>query len=81
MYMKTILRTGLMSMDPVTGYVKAYVGGPDFSHFQYDMVARGKRQIGSTAKPFPLYYGHGAGGYTLFDVQQHAAGLRQLGTA
>ncbi len=52
MYMKTILRTGLMSMDPVTGYVKAYVGGPDFSHFQYDMVSRGKRQIGSTAKPF-----------------------------
>lgn len=52
LYMKTILRTGLMSMDPVTGYVKAYVGGPDFTHFQYDMVARGKRQIGSTAKPF-----------------------------
>lgn len=52
MYMKTILRTGLMSMDPATGYVKAYVGGPDFSHFQYDMVSRGKRQIGSTAKPF-----------------------------
>ncbi|MCM1369316.1 MAG: transglycosylase domain-containing protein [Candidatus Amulumruptor caecigallinarius] len=52
MYMKTILRTGLMSMDPVTGYVKAYVGGPDFKHFQYDMVSRGKRQIGSTAKPF-----------------------------
>lgn len=51
-YMKTILRTGLMSMDPVTGYVKAYVGGPDFNHFQYDMVSRGKRQIGSTAKPF-----------------------------
>lgn len=52
LYMKTILRTGLMSMDPVTGYVKAYVGGPDFTHFQYDMVSRGKRQIGSTAKPF-----------------------------
>ncbi len=52
MYMKTILRCGMMSMDPVTGYVKAYVGGPDFSHFQYDMVSRGKRQIGSTAKPF-----------------------------
>ena len=51
-YMKSILRTGLMSMDPATGYVKAYVGGPDFSHFQYDMVSRGKRQIGSTAKPF-----------------------------
>lgn len=52
MYMKTVLRTGLMSMDPVTGHVKAYVGGPDFTHFQYDMVSRGKRQIGSTAKPF-----------------------------
>ncbi len=52
LYMKTILRTGLMSMDPVTGHVKAYVGGPDFTHFQYDMVSRGKRQIGSTAKPF-----------------------------
>lgn len=52
LYMKTILRTGLMSMDPRTGYVKAYVGGPDFTHFQYDMVSRGKRQIGSTAKPF-----------------------------
>lgn len=52
LYMKTVLRTGLMSMDPNTGYVKAYVGGPDFTHFQYDMVSRGKRQIGSTAKPF-----------------------------
>lgn len=52
LYMKSILRTGLMSMDPVTGYVKAYVGGPDFSFFQYDMVSRGKRQVGSTAKPF-----------------------------
>ena len=52
MYMKTILRTGLMSMDPVTGSVKAYVGGPDFEWFQYDMAGYGKRQIGSTMKPF-----------------------------
>lgn len=52
LYMKSILRTGLMSMDPHNGYVKAYVGGPDFKWFQYDMVSRGKRQIGSTAKPF-----------------------------
>lgn len=52
LYMKSILRTGLMSMDPTTGYVKAYVGGPDFQWFQYDMVSRGRRQIGSTAKPF-----------------------------
>lgn len=52
LYMKSILRTGMMSMDPVSGYVKAYVGGPDYSYFQYDMVSRGRRQIGSTAKPF-----------------------------
>ena len=52
LYMKSILRTGMMSMDPMTGYVKAYVGGPDFNYFQYDMVSRGRRQIGSTAKPF-----------------------------
>lgn len=52
LYMKSILRTGFMSMDPNTGYVKAYVGGPDFMYFQYDMASRGRRQIGSTAKPF-----------------------------
>lgn len=52
LYMKSILRTGMMAMDPQTGYVKAYVGGPDFQFFQYDMVSRGRRQIGSTAKPF-----------------------------
>ncbi len=52
LYMRSILRVGLMSMDPHNGYVKAYVGGPDFYHFQYDMVSTGKRQIGSTAKPF-----------------------------
>lgn len=52
LYMKTILRTGMMSMDAATGHVKAYVGGPDFNYFQYDMVSKGRRQIGSTAKPF-----------------------------
>lgn len=52
LYMKSILRTGMMSMDPVSGEVKAYVGGPSFNYFQYDMVSRGRRQIGSTAKPF-----------------------------
>lgn len=52
LYMKSILRTGMMAMDPQNGYVKAYVGGPDFQFFQYDMVSRGRRQIGSTAKPF-----------------------------
>jgi penicillin-binding protein 1A len=43
-------------MDPVTGYVKAYVGGPNFSFFQYDMVSTGRRQIGSTVKPFLYTY-------------------------
>ena len=52
LYVKTFLRTGFMSMDPRNGHVKAYVGGPDFRFFQYDMVSIGRRQIGSTIKPF-----------------------------
>ena len=52
LYAKSILRCGMMSMDPTTGYVKAYVGGPDFDHFSYDMVSVGRRQIGSTMKPY-----------------------------
>jgi penicillin-binding protein 1A len=51
-YMKSFLRTGFMVMDPRTGAVKAYVGGPNYHYFQYDMVNSGKRQIGSTIKPF-----------------------------
>lgn len=51
-YYKHFLRTGFMSMDPITGHVKAYVGGPNFTHFQYDMAMVGRRQIGSTVKPF-----------------------------
>lgn len=51
-YQKFFLRAGFMSMDPRTGYVKAYVGGPDFTNFQYDMVTSGRRQVGSTIKPF-----------------------------
>ncbi len=49
---KGFLRAGFMAMNHVTGHVKAYVGGPDFNFFQYDMVNKGKRQIGSTIKPF-----------------------------
>ena len=41
-----------MSMDPHTGYIKAWVGGPNFKHFKYDMVKKGTRQVGSTFKPF-----------------------------
>lgn len=51
-YYKSFLRTGMMSMDPQTGHVKAWVGGMNYRHFQYDMVNQGKRQIGSTFKPF-----------------------------
>lgn len=56
LYTKSFLRTGFMSMDPLTGFVKAYVGGPDFRFFQYDMVSTGRRQIGSTIKPFLYTY-------------------------
>ena len=52
LYYKTLLRTGFMAMDARTGYVKAYVGGIDFVRLQYDMVTSGRRQIGSTMKPF-----------------------------
>lgn len=51
-WLKTYLRCGFLSMDPLTGYVKAYVGGPDFAHFQYDMATMGRRQVGSTVKPY-----------------------------
>lgn len=51
-YIKSFLRAGFMSMDPRNGAVKAYVGGVDFTHFTYDMATQGRRQVGSTIKPF-----------------------------
>lgn len=51
-YYKHFLRAGFMSMDPITGYVKAYVGGPNYNYFQYDMAMVGRRQVGSTIKPY-----------------------------
>lgn len=51
-YLKSFLRSGFMAMDPHNGQVKAYVGNVDFQYFQYDMVNTGRRQIGSTIKPF-----------------------------
>ena len=51
-YYKRFLRTGFMVMENETGSVKAYVGGTDFSHFQYDMCTQGRRQVGSTIKPY-----------------------------
>jgi penicillin-binding protein 1A len=51
-YHKFFLRTAIMSMDPRNGHVKAYVGGPNYNQFKFDMVSQGRRQIGSTVKPF-----------------------------
>lgn len=56
LYAKSYLRAGFMAMDPRNGYVKAYVGGPNFSAFQYDMVSTGRRQVGSTIKPLLYTY-------------------------
>ncbi|WP_417238369.1 penicillin-binding protein 1A [Bizionia sp.] len=51
-YYKKFLHPGMMSMDPLTGHVKAWVGGMNYRHFQYDHVKQSKRQVGSTFKPF-----------------------------
>ncbi len=51
-YNKLMLRNAMMSMEPKTGHIKAWVGGIDFDHFKYDQVKMGTRQVGSTAKPF-----------------------------
>lgn len=51
-YYKSLLRASMVSIDPHTGHVKAWVGGPHFKHFKFDMVKKGKRQVGSTFKPF-----------------------------
>ena len=69
-YYKHFLRAGFMSMDPVTGYVKAYVGGPNFNYFQYDMAMVGRRQVGSTVKPY-LYTLAMENGFSPCDQMRH----------
>lgn len=66
-YYKSFLRTGFISMDAHTGAVKAYVGGMNFTHFQYDMAMTGRRQVGSTIKPL-LYSLAMENGFTPCDV-------------
>ncbi|MCD7711000.1 MAG: transglycosylase domain-containing protein [Porphyromonadaceae bacterium] len=66
-YCKTLLRTGMMSIDTQSGHVKAYVGGIDFHRFKYDMVSGSRRQVGSTIKPF-LYTLAMEEGYTPCDL-------------
>lgn len=69
-YYKHFLRAGFMSMDPFTGYVKAYVGGPNYSYFQYDMAMKGRRQVGSTIKPY-LYTLAMENGFSPCDEARH----------
>ena len=69
-YYKHFLRAGFMSMDPVTGYVKAYVGGPNFNYFQHDMAMKGRRQVGSTIKPY-LYTLAMENGFSPCDETRH----------
>lgn len=51
-YYKSILRASLIAMEPSTGHIRAYIGGPDYRYFKYDNARQGKRQVGSTIKPF-----------------------------
>ena len=69
-YYKFFLRAGFMSMDPRSGYVKAYVGGPNYHYFQYDMAMVGRRQVGSTIKPF-LYTLAMENGFSPCDEVRH----------
>ncbi|MBP1618738.1 MAG: glycosyltransferase family 51, candidate bifunctional family beta-glycosyltransferase/PBP [Bacteroidetes bacterium] len=71
-YQKTFLRSGFMALNPKNGNVKAYVGNVNFAYFQYDMVNTGRRQIGSTIKPF-LYSLAMEEGMTPCDQMMHVA--------
>lgn len=79
LYEKMFLRAGFMSMDPISGQIKAYVGGPNFKFFQYDMAGVGRRQIGSTVKPFLYTYAFEEG-YTPCDTFLNAQPTIQLPT-
>jgi penicillin-binding protein 1A len=63
-YYKLMLRNAVMSMEPQTGYIRAWVGGTNFTHFKYDQVKMGTRQVGSTAKPFTYAVAIGNGGFS-----------------
>ncbi|WP_276359119.1 transglycosylase domain-containing protein [Daejeonella sp. H1SJ63] len=63
-YYKLMLRNAVMSMEPQTGYIRAWVGGTNYTHFKYDQVKMGTRQVGSTAKPFTYAVAIGNGGYS-----------------
>ena len=76
-YYKKFLRSSLVSIDPATGHVKAYVGGLNYTYFQYDMAMVGRRQIGSTMKPFVYAMGLQGGmtpETTILNVQRNYGG-------
>lgn len=64
LHYKRIMRASFMAADPSNGHVKAYVGGPNFRYFKYDMVKQGKRQVGSTIKPFVYTFAMDYMGFT-----------------
>ncbi|WP_430812011.1 MULTISPECIES: transglycosylase domain-containing protein [unclassified Carboxylicivirga] len=76
---KFFLRAGMISIDPLSGHVKAYVGGPNFKHFMYDMAGKGKRQVGSTIKPF-VYTLAMQEGFTPCDLVPNIAQTFYLGS-
>ncbi|MBP3942366.1 penicillin-binding protein [Sphingobacteriaceae bacterium WQ 2009] len=83
-YNKLFLRNAMMSMEPKTGHIKAWVGGINFEHFKYDQVKMGTRQVGSTAKPFTYAVAIDNGYspcYTVPNYQQDYNGWSPRGTA
>ncbi|WDF69451.1 transglycosylase domain-containing protein [Sphingobacterium oryzagri] len=70
-YNKLFLRNSVMSMEPKTGHIKAWVGGVNFEHFKFDQVKQGKRQVGSTAKPFTYATAIDNGYSPCFTVPNH----------
>ncbi|MBR1683249.1 MAG: transglycosylase domain-containing protein [Bacteroidaceae bacterium] len=77
-YYKSFLRSGFVCMDTRNGQVKAYVGGLDYRHFQYDMAGMGRRQVGSTIKPY-LYALAMENGWTPCDVAPNVQQTYQVG--
>lgn len=77
-YYKGFLRSGFMTMNPLNGHVKSYVGGLDYTHFQYDMCMGGRRQVGSTIKPF-LYALAMENGYSPCDEAPNVQQTYQVG--
>lgn len=76
-YYKSFLQSGMMSMDPRTGYIKAWVGGIDYEHFAYDHVRQGRRQVGSTFKPFVYATAIDEGMSPCFEMPNHLYTIRK----